>query len=63
MNKITITVDVDGNAVSREYTIEATGEYEWGVRVLNMLDTIEKSNEPMKEIPIFEGTLKDLNNL
>lgn len=48
MNKtITITVDVDGNSISREYK-DDLGFMDgtvWAVRVMDMLDTIEKSNE------------------
>lgn len=45
MTKITLTVDVDGNAVGREYEItELNNDVEtWGIRVLDILDTIEKS--------------------
>lgn len=44
MKKITITVDVDGNAVSREYIYDATlPEGAWESRIEDMLDTIEKS--------------------
>lgn len=45
--KITITVDVDGNAISREYK-DDLGFMDgtvWAVRVMDMLDTLEKSNE------------------
>lgn len=43
---ITITVDVDGNAVSREYRDETDVHPDrWGRRIEDMLDTIEKSKE------------------
>ena len=52
MKKITLTVDVDGNAVSRDYTDASSSVFggevfalEWGDRVIDMLDTIEKSKE------------------
>lgn len=40
---ITITVDIDGNAVSREYAFDEYSSDVWGERVLNMLYTIEQS--------------------
>lgn len=46
MKNIKITVEVDGNEVSRKLS----GGYDWdweGV-VRSMLDTLEKSNDPMK---------------
>ena len=46
MKTITITVAVDGNSVSREYLwSENMEEQDWGTRVQDMLDTIEKSEE------------------
>ncbi len=49
MKKITITVSVDGNEVSREYAeTPFVGYAIWGERIMDILDTIEKSNEPMK---------------
>lgn len=47
MAKITITVDVDGNAVSREYDILSANDTVevWGERVVDILDTIDKSNK------------------
>ncbi len=38
---ITITVDVDGNAVSRQFV--GVGTEAWNTIVENMLDTIENS--------------------
>ncbi len=50
MKKITITVNVDGNELSREYQINEKGfpieSDVWGSYVADMLDTIEKSNDP-----------------
>ncbi len=49
MKTITITVSVDGNEVSREYSgvnTETIPEV-WGDRVSDMLDTLKRSNEPM----------------
>lgn len=44
MKNITITVEVDGNAVSRDFNGENYYDQEyWGITVENMLDTIEKS--------------------
>ena len=44
MTKITITVDVDGSAVSREYFwSENMEEQNWQTRIEDMIDTIEKS--------------------
>ena len=40
---ITLTVDVDGNSVSREFG--GVGEKAWTSIVEDMLDTIEKSKE------------------
>lgn len=46
MKIITITVDVDGNEVTRKYGIEENNRAEtWGEQVEDMLNTIEKSNE------------------
>lgn len=45
MKKITITVDVDGSAVSREYAFNDIYSADWGSRVQEMLDTLEKSKE------------------
>lgn len=41
---ITITVDVDGNAVSRNYHDECTPEV-WGDRIVDMLNTIQHSED------------------
>lgn len=49
MKNIKITVSVDGNEVSREYDAEGlewVSTTQWGDRILSMLDTIEKSNDP-----------------
>lgn len=46
MKTITITVDVDGNTLSREYISEGTEVQElWGARVDDMLDTLEGSKD------------------
>lgn len=46
MKLITITVEVDGNAVTRSYNAEdAISVGSWNERIEDMLDTIEKSNE------------------
>lgn len=45
MNKITLTVSVDGNEVSRIY---GTENVNWQFAVEDMLDTIEQSTKPMK---------------
>lgn len=45
MNKITITIDINGNKLTREYTGDAYSLDTWGERVNDMLDTIEKSKE------------------
>lgn len=46
MKKITLTVDVDGSAVSREYAFDADlNDETWGLRVQDILDTIEKSQQ------------------
>lgn len=48
MKKVTITVDVDGNSISRVYMYNEIGEaieQEWDSKIVSMLDTIEKSNE------------------
>ncbi len=43
MKKITITVSVDGNEISRNYGGVTNN---WEAVVVDMLDTIEKSNDP-----------------
>lgn len=44
--KITLIVDVDGSAVSRDYEFDVDmTSPDWGDRVWDMLDTIEKSKE------------------
>lgn len=65
MKKITITVSVDGNEVSRDYRINLENEdyYNWGNRIIDMLQTIEHSNDPIPEIPGFEGTAQNLELL
>lgn len=60
MKTITITVDVDGNSVTRTYS-DDTLNPSWDDRVNDMLDTLEKSDKPFKEIPGFEGTMDKLN--
>lgn len=49
MKQIKITVEVDGNEVSRSYLVDESKDYigdlEWGVRVADMLETLEKSHE------------------
>lgn len=40
---ITITIDIDGNAVSRKFA--SVGAKAWDRIVEDMLDTIEKANE------------------
>lgn len=64
MENIKITVGIGNNEVTREFVNGHGFEYDsdyWGAKILDMLDTIEKSNEPFKEIPGFEGTLEKLN--
>lgn len=46
--KITLTVSVNGNAVSREYVIPEEGfdtNEVWALRIESMLDTLSMSNE------------------
>jgi len=44
--KITITVDVDGNSISREFNFEPMFRKDlWNDTIEDMLDTLEKSNE------------------
>lgn len=43
MKAITLTVEVDGNEVSRSYTLNTTVDF--GVEVDSMLDTITKSTD------------------
>lgn len=55
MEKITITVDVNGSSISREYCdITTSGnqiheylhdEQRWGGRIIDMLDTLRKSEK------------------
>ena len=46
MKNITITVSVDGNEVSREFSAYyERDEQDWGTVVVDMLDTITKSTE------------------
>lgn len=47
MKKVTITVDVDGNELTREYKEDLTvmDGVVWGVRIIDMLDTLSKANE------------------
>lgn len=51
MNKITITVDVDGNSVTRDFKFKFKDTYEtpttlgWGLKIEDMLDTLAKSHE------------------
>lgn len=44
MKTITITVEVDGNEVSRNYEFDHTEASTWGDRIVDMLDTLEKSD-------------------
>lgn len=45
MKNITITINVDGNEVTRNYSIEENNRAEtWGEQVEDMLDTLEKSD-------------------
>lgn len=48
MKTITITVSVDGNEVTRNYDYNAVKdvdtEHDWGAKILDMLDTLEKSD-------------------
>lgn len=48
MKNITITVEVDGNKVSRDYVFNETMDYSdyWQQSVESMLETLEKSNDP-----------------
>ncbi len=46
MKKITITVEVDGNGIYRNYVKHP--DTDWDPIIEDMLSTIEKSNEPMK---------------
>lgn len=46
MKRITVTLQIDESEVVREYThVEGLSAKTWGERVLDMLDTIEKSHE------------------
>lgn len=45
MKNIKLTLEVDGNKLTRNYGEKAE---DWGFIVKDMLETIEKSNEPMK---------------
>jgi hypothetical protein len=45
METITITVDVDGSEVTRKYAFDIYELVDWGERVVDMLDTIKKSDE------------------
>ena len=50
MEKITLTVSINGNEVSRDYVNEKNTSWSdqintWGERVVDMLDTLEKSKE------------------
>lgn len=48
MKTITITVSVDGNEVHRNFDFEETrGNGSWDFHVESMLDTLEKSSEPL----------------
>lgn len=49
MKNIKITFEVDGNALTRQYSgYESLDELNWDEIINSMLDTIEKSNDPMK---------------
>jgi hypothetical protein len=43
MKTITITVDVDGNAIDRSYTFNFSGD--WGAEIESMLQTLAVSSE------------------
>lgn len=59
MKTITITINVDGNELSREYSLDNILDFDTIVN--SMLETIEQSDKPFKEIPGFEGTMDKLN--
>lgn len=61
MKQITIILKINGNEVERDYQAYGVDEIDWDEVVLSMSDTIEKSTEPTKEIPGFEGTMDKLN--
>jgi hypothetical protein len=63
MKIIKITIAIDGNELEREYQAFGVDEIDWSDVVLSMSDTIETSNEPMKDMPGFEGTLDKLKEL
>lgn len=65
-NEIEITVSLNGNEVTRKYIFGDVQDIEpmmWAVAVTDMLDTLSKSNEPIPEIPGFEGTRAQLDAL
>lgn len=45
MKTITITVDVDGNAVSREFKVMFPEVKDWQAVIESMLDTLENSKD------------------
>lgn len=45
---IKLTVEAGGQELRRVYTVLDPEEKDWNESVLDMLDTIEKSTEPMK---------------
>ncbi len=46
MKTIKITVEVDGSGVTRSYTLDDNEERSWGYSINDMLDTLEKANDP-----------------
>lgn len=44
MKTIKITLEVAGNSLEREYSFEDAAERDWTSRIVDMLDTIEKSD-------------------
>lgn len=64
MKTITITITTDkGEELYRNYYYEEPGDVNWDYQIKDMLDTLEKSDKPFKEIPGFEGTTDKLNEL
>ena len=48
MKKIVLTLEVNGEKVSREYRLDSVEQGDWNEIVADMADTISKSKEPMK---------------
>jgi len=64
MKTVEITVSVNGNEVTRKYMyadIFEAVDQDWGPTIVDMLKTVKESNEPMGDVPGFEGTLDKLN--